>query len=95
MIINQSVQLIKILLDLFAGQNVEFSIFSDHGHLDVCIVHLSFESLLQGQKGGMDCVFDLHVGFESFLEESFGIFCTFSNRGGFPVIVSTWGVQLS
>lgn len=95
MIINQSVQLIKIFLDLFAGQYVEFSVFSDYGHLDVRIVHLSFESLLQGQKSGMDCIFDLHVRFKSFLKESFGIFCTFSDCGGFPVIVSARGVQLS
>lgn len=88
----QSIKFIKILFNLFAGQNVEFPILSDDGNLDVVIVHLALKTFFEGQEGSVDGIFDLHIGFESLLQESFGILGTFSDCSGLPVVECPWWV---
>lgn len=46
---------------------MEFSVFSHHGYLNICIVHLPLESFFQSEQGCVDGILDLHIWFESFL----------------------------
>lgn len=41
----QSLELIKILLNLFAGENMKLPILSYNSDLDIGVIHLAFKSL--------------------------------------------------
>lgn len=64
---NTSVELIQVLLDLPAGQNMELPVGPNDSHFNVGIVHLALKSFLQGQQGSVDSILDLHIGFVSLL----------------------------
>lgn len=55
----------------------------------------TFKSFFQGHKGSVNSVFNLHFWFVSFLQKDFCVFSILSNCCGFPVIKSSWWVDLN
>ena len=56
--------------------------------------YLSFESFLEGEDGGVDCVFEFHVVVESFLQKRFPVHVVLAHRGRLPREVSAGRIAL-
>lgn len=55
----------------------------------------TFEALLEGEQGIVDCILNLHVRVVSLLQEGLGGFGVLADGSGLPAVVGARGVQLA